>query len=483
MSLTHKTTIGVLWNFAEQLGRRGISVVITLLLARFLAPEDFGLIAMMAVFLTVGSSLMDSGFAQALIRMQNAKQVDFNTAFYANLVLGALAYALLFMAAPYIATFYDEPRLINLVRVASVGVVISSFNVVQSAILSRALNFKVQLEAALPAGLISGGVAVGLAYSDYGVWALVVQMLLGSLVTAIILWHRQGWRPSMSFCSHSLRQMYGFGYRLFLSGLLDTVFTNLYLIVIAKLFSASIAGYYFFAVKIKEVLISQLVSSIQKVTYPALASVQDDDARLKSGYRKVIAVTTFMLFPAMTLTAALAEPIFEVLLPERWASAAVYLQLMCLAALLTPLHSINLNILKVKGRSDLFLYLEIVKKLVAVGILFVAYRHGVIGILMGQIVSSVLAYLPNSYFSRKLIGYPPREQMADFMPGLLLALAIGGATYAVVQIELLSALGELLILAGVSVSLYILGAHILRLEAYGLARELLIKRGMAKGGR
>ena len=481
MSLRKKTITGIIWNFAQQIGRRGIGIVITLLLARFLAPADYGLVAMMAVFLDVANRLMDSGFKQALIRLESAWQTDLNTAFYANLGLGAVSYALLFLAAPLIAGFYDEPRLIELIRVAGLGILINAFQVVQSAILSRELNFKAQLQATIPAGIISGIVAVGLAYAGLGVWALITQMLLSSLITTALLWRLQGWRPALSFSRRSVGSMYNFGYKLFLSGLLDTVFRNISVIVIAKLFAASITGYYFFANKLNDLVIAQFAGSIQNVTYPALASIQGDDKRLKAGYRNVIQMTTFMLFPSMLFLAALAEPLFDFALPDKWFPAVLYLQLMCIAGFMYPLHSINLNILKVKARSDLFLYLEIIKKAMAVIILFICYRYGVIGILIGQIIGSVLAYIPNSYFSSMLINYTVREQMADFMPGLALsgvvALVIYGTGLLIhwPTIVKLSALG---LAAGI---LYLAGAHLLKLQAYVLARQMLTAR-MSRSG-
>lgn len=428
-SLSKKTTTGILWNFSEQLARRGIGIIVTLLLARFLVPEDFGLIAMMAVFLAVGGSLMDSGFREALIRLDNITQEDYATAFYANVLLGVVSYAILFAAAPTIASFYEEPRLVELIRVAALTIVVTSFQVVQVASLSRKLNFKVQLKASLPASLLSGGIAVLLAYNGWGVWALVVQNLLNALLHTVLLWRIEGWRPTWQISWLSLKGMYSFGHKLFLAGVLDTVFQNLYVIVIAKIFSASTAGLYFFANKIKELVVQQLVNSIQKVTYPALASVQNDDARLKLGYRKIVILMTMMLFPGILFTAALAEPIFQILLPEKWLPAVPYFELLCVASLMIPLHSINLNILKVKGRSDLFFYLEIVKKSVNALVLFLTYQHGVYAILLGQITTSYLNYIPNSYFSDKLLNYGMREQAKDFIPVMLIALMAAAVGY------------------------------------------------------
>lgn len=474
--LANKTMAGIAWNFFEQLLRRGIGVLVTLLLAYFLTPEDFGLVSMMTVFLALGASLMESGFKQALIRFKDITQVDFDTAFYANIVLGLVSYLLLFVSAPYIAIFYEQPALVVLIRVAALGVVINSLQVVQLAILNRQLNFKLQLQVNLPASFISGFVAVILGYFGWGVWTLVVQMLLAASLATILLWMQNLWRPSLSFSYASLSNMYNFGYKLFLSGVLDTVFKNMYVVVIAKFFSANIAGFYFFAEKIKELLISQLVSSVQTVTYPALSTLQDDDIRLKAGYQKVISMTTFMVFPVMLFTAALAQPVFEFLLPQKWWSAVIYLQLMMIASVLYPIHSINLNILKVKGRSDLFLYLEILKKVMIVLIFWFSFRYGVVGILIGQIVSSVLAFIPNSYFSYTLIGYSIKEQLSDFMPGLMLSGVIAGFVFYLQQALQWNPIFELITLGSIAMCLYLLGAYLLKLQAFILIKDLLMKK-------
>jgi O-antigen/teichoic acid export membrane protein len=476
MSLAKKTTFGVIWNFAEQLCRRGIGVVITLLLARFLTPEHYGLIAMMQVFLALGQSLMDSGFSQALIRLPNAKQVDFNTAFYSNIALGIFSYLILFLCAPFIAEFYDKPELIFLIRVASFAIIISSFQVIQVANLSRELNFKVQLKANIPSAMISGTIAVILAYYDFGVWALIVQMILAAFFTTCFLWYYQGWRPTISFSKQAFIRMFRFGYKLFLSGILNTVFENLYVIVISKLFTASIAGYYFFADRIKKLIASQIIQSIQKVTYPALATLQEDDVRLKNGFRKIIAVISFIYFPAMLFLAATAPLLFEIFLPQKWYSAIPYLQLMCFAGLLLPLHTINLNIIKVKGRSDLFLFLEVIKKVITLTIIFISYRFGVYGILVGQICSSIICYLPNSYFSAKLIGYSVREQLSDILPILLLAFVSALTGYLSIQYTSSQPILKLVFSLTAGIMTYLFTANIFRFSALMMAKDLFKKK-------
>ncbi|MFC3285498.1 lipopolysaccharide biosynthesis protein [Litchfieldella rifensis] len=438
LSLVNKTTIGVVWSFTEQLGRRGVGVLVTLLLAKFLTPEDFGLVAMMAVFLALGQSLMDSGFRQALIRLKNITQADFNTAFYANLVLGLLSYFILYLSAPLIAEFYEEPRLTDLIRVASFAIIIHAFQVVQIASLSRDLNFKAQLKTSLPSSIISGCVAVFMAYLGVGVWALVMQMVLASFLHTVLLWYVQGWKPTLTLSRKSLVGMYKFGYKIFLSGVLETIFKNIYVIVIAKIFSANIAGLYFFADRIRELIISQLIYSVQTVTYPALSRKQNDIESLKRGYRRVIQVTSFVYFPIVALLAALAEPIFLILLSEKWYDAHLYFQLLCLASVLSPLNSINLNILRVLGRSDILLGLQVFKKILLVIFLWAGLKYGVIGVLVAQIVQSVVAYYPNKYYSEKLIGYSFREQWEDIRLQLLISLTLGWAvlfSYTLLEIQ------------------------------------------------
>lgn len=473
MSLAKKTTVGVIWNFGEMMSRRGLSVVITLLLARFLTPDDYGLIAMMGVFTTVATELMESGFRQALIRKSEAKQVDFNTAFYTNIGLGLLSYLALFLSAPLISTFYEEPRLTLLIRVVGITIVISSLQVVQSATLNRDLKFKAQLQVTIPATIVSGIIAVIMAYTGYGVWALIAQMVSSSILVTIFLWALKLWRPTTEVSWESFREMYGFGSKLFLSNLLDIVFQNIYVIVIAKIFEATVAGQYYFAKKIRDITITQFVKTIQVVTFPALSKLQDDEVALKSGYRKVIKITTYLLFPGMLFLAALSEPFFVLLLNEKWIPAVPYLQLLCIGGLMYPLHSINLNILQVKGRSDLILNLEIFKKIFTAVILYLSIPYGVVGILEGQVIAAVLSYLPNSYYSGKLIDYPASEQIRDFVPSFILSGIIAIIVYLTVDMFVMPAYLELFVYGAFAGIAYIGASYLFKLEEINIAEKLI----------
>lgn len=473
MSLSTKTIVGVIWNFGEQLLRRGVQVFTTLLLAFFLTPEAYGLVAVMAVFIAIATTVMDSGFKQALIRLSDIQEKDLSTAFWTNLALGGLAYLLLFIAAPFVANFYEEPQLVLLLRVTGIVVVINSFKIVQEAVFSRDLNFKVQLKANLPAAIISSLSAIAFAYLGYGVWALVAQMQIFAIISVLSLWNYSKWRPSLIFNWQSFLAMYDFGYKLLLSGLLDIVFKNIYVIVIAKLFTSGITGLYFFATKIIEILDTQLVTAIQNVTYPALAKVQNNNDKLKEGYRKVVILTTFIVFPVFTCLAALATPIFHAVFPERWWPAIPYIQLLCLGGMFYPLHSINLNVLKVKGRSDLFLYLEIVKKALVALVLFFSLRYGIYGILIGKAIITIVAYIPNSYLTAKLINYPITEQVRDFFPSFLLSILVAAVLYGFVLYLQWSEWLVLFVFIPLGIIIYLFLAYIFRMRSMSILLSLL----------
>lgn len=483
MSLQHKTAHGVFWNFLELTGRRGIGVLVTILLARFLAPDDYGLIAMVSVFFAIANNLMNAGFQQALIRKKEATPEDYSTMFYTNIALGLLAYFLLFISAPAIADFYGQIRLILILRIVGLVVVVNSLQIVQVVDLTRRIDFKTQFKVTVPAGIISGTVAVFMAMNGMGVWSLIAQMILSPVIITLSLWKLNSWRPSLVFSTDSFKELFGFGSKLFLSGMLDIIFVNLYVIIIARLFSATLTGYYFFAKKVREIILQQFSGSIQKVTYPALASIQDDPVRLKNGYRKVIQAIVYLIFPGMIFLAVLAEPLFAVLLNPKWLPAVPYLQLLCIAGLVYPLHVVNLNILKVKGRSDLFLYLEIVKKVMVTIVVFFSVRYGVTGLLIGQIVTSILAYIPNSYFSAKLINYPMREQLKDVFPAFCVASLSAGGILAIRWLFFQGNTGllSLLVQGSMGVLLYILMAWICKLETQRMLFSMVMSKYGKKG--
>lgn len=479
-NLRHKTVAGIIWTFLSQLFSVGIQTVTTLVLAWFLLPGDFGLVAMVTVFFVIAHSMVDSGFSQALIRKKEVSQADYSTVFYTNLVLGVLTYALLFVSANFIASFYNEPRLAVLVRVVGLTVIINSFQLVQISELTRKLDFKTQFRVTLSSSIFSSIVAIFMAVTGFGVWSLVAQMLISTFASTVLHWIFNNWRPSNEFSVESLSEMFGFGSKLLASGLIDTTFQNIYVIIIGKLFSATLVGYYFFALRIQQLIISQLTDTVQKVTYPVLSIVQDDNTSLKEFYRKIIQVVTYVVFPCLIALAVLAKPLFSVMLKDDWLPAVPYLQLLCIAGLLYPLHAINLNILKVKGRSDLFFYLEIIKKLIVVVTILISIHFGIFGILIGQIFTSVLAYIPNSYFSVKLIDYSLSEQLHDFVPSLLLAIAMGAFMYFAGLALPIGEFASVFVIGLLGGIFYVLTSYLLKMPAQILMLQILKDQHLKK---
>ncbi len=446
MSLHRKTAVSVLWNMIEQIGKRGITGIVTVLLARFLAPEDFGLIAMITVFIQIANSIMDSGFRQALIQKKNIDDNDLCTVFYSNILLGLISYILLFLTAPFVAKFYNEPRLILLIRIIGISIIINSFKIVQEAVLSKKLDFKSIVFASLPGTIVSGIIAIILAYNGFGVWSLVFQMIIYSLVNSFFLWRSYRWQPKLIFSIKSFERLYSFGSKLFLSGILNIIFQNIFIIVIAKIFSPKEAGYYFFAFKLQQIVVFQLNDSLNKATFSALSLIQNDQDKLKQGIRELISVLTFIIFPVVLFSSALAYPIFKVFLSPTWLPAHIYMQLLFLAGMIIPLHTINLNILRVKGRSDLFLLLSVIKKIIVSLVLFVSFKYGIIAILVGQIITSFINYIPNSFFSKRLINYSVSEQLNDVMLPFISSSVISLILYLLVGNLNFSDLLELLLL-------------------------------------
>lgn len=471
----NRIAIGVVWSFAEQLARRGISFVTSLILAQFLLPEDFGLVAIVAVVSAIANSTMESGFRETLIRVDDASEKDFNTAYYSNLVLGAIVYLAVFVVAPFVAVYYQDARLTELIRVAGLTILCNMFQIVPGAIFIRQLNFAAQFRVSIVSGAASALIAIALVFLGVGVWALIFQMLTSALISALMFRMMCAWRPQLLFCRISLARLFDFGSKIYLSSLLEIVFSNIYVLFIAKLFMAGAAGLYFFAEKIRDTLLSQIVTSIQTVTYPALSALQNDPLRLKSGSREVMLVTTFMVFPAMSLVSVLSFPLFKVFFPETWWPAAAYLQLMSIAGALYPLHAINLNFLKVKGRSDLYLYIEILKKVISVAVLIACMPFGVVGILIGQIVGSLVAYFANSYFSESLIGYSPLEQITDFMPALVLSCVLALVCYLCMLYLGWPDIVNIIVFGGGFIVSYIIVAHLMEMRAYVLAKETIVR--------
>ena len=476
-SLKQKTVTGIIWSTLERFSVQGIQFLVMIIMARMLTPDDYGLVGMLAVFIAVSQSLIDSGFSQALIRKQDRTETDNSTVFYFNIVVGFLLYGILFVAAPLIADFYNEPQLTAITRVIGLSVLFNSFVVVQRALLTIKIDFKTQAKAATAAAVISGIVGIWMAYSGYGVWAIVAQQLINLGINALALWILTSWRPRCTYSWQSFHQLFGFGSKLLASGLIDTIYQNIYLIIIGKLFSASDLGYYTRAHQFTDFPSSNLTGIIQRVTYPVLCSIQNEDERLANVYRRFLRISAFVIFPLMMGLAAVAKPLILILLKEQWLFTASLLSIICFQMIWYPVHAINLNLLKVKGRSDLFLKLEIYKKIIGVIILCITIPMGLIAMCVGGFFSSMAALIINTYYTGKLIGVGYFRQMRDLMPTFFLSVSMGVLVYLLIQYIVLPPSLQLIIGILWGIIYYTLMARILNFsEFYDLLNLLKRKK-------
>lgn len=428
-SLKNKTVKGTIWSTLERFSVQGIQFIVMIIMARILTPADYGLVGMLAIFIAVSQSLIDSGFSQALIRKQDRSEIDNSTVFYFNIVVGLILYLILFLSAPLIADFYNEPQLIPITRIIGLSLVFNSFAVVQRALLTIKLDFKTQAKASFVGAIISGAIGITMAYTGFGVWAIVWQQISNLVTVTVLLWILSHWKPVWAYSWKSFRELFGFGSKLLASGLLNTIFNNIYLIVIGKFFKATDLGYYTRAHQFTDFASSNITGIFQRVTYPVLCTIQDDNQRLSDVYRRLLKTSAFIIFPLMMGLAAIAKPMVISFLTEKWLFSALIIQILCFAQMWYPIHAINLNLLQVKGRSDLFLKLEIIKKTITVVLLCITLPLGLIPMCIGMIASSLVALVINTRYTGQLINLGFFRQMKDLMPTLLLSLVVGVTVY------------------------------------------------------
>lgn len=432
--LKQKTVKGTVWSAVERFSVQGVQFIVMIVMARILTPEDYGLVGMLAIFLAVSQSLIDSGFSQALIRKMDRTEIDNCTVFYFNIVVGLVLYLTLYFLAPLVAKFYDAPAITSIMRVICISVIINSLVVVQRALYTVNIDFKTQAKASLSAAIVSGIIGITMAYKGFGVWSIVTQQLTNLGVNAGLLWLFSKWRPRLLYSWKSFRELFSFGSKLMLSGLLDTLYKNIYTLVIGKVFNASSLGHYTRAHQFADFPSSNLTGIMQRVTYPVLCNIQEDDERLKNVYRRFLKLSAFIIFPLMLGLSAVSEPFVEIFIGRQWSYCSSLLQILCFSMMWFPIHAINLNLLQVKGRSDLFLRLEVIKKIIGIAILCVTIPMGLTVMCFGQIVSSIIALTVNTYYTGKLIGVGFFKQMKDLLPTTLLSLVMFAIVFTVVHL-------------------------------------------------
>lgn len=427
--IKRKAVHGVFWSSVDRFATQGISFFFSIILARILAPKDYGVVAMIVVFTAIAQAFVDSGFSNALIRKPDLKEKDLSTAFYFNIVVGVVCYGILFIVSPFIADFYDTPILSPIIKITALSVPFHSLCVVQRAILTKKVDFKTQAKVSIICTIVSGILGIYLAYRDYGVWSLVVQGTFAAIVNCALLWLLSKWRPALQFSKESFKYLWGYGSKLLASGLLDTTYNNIFPIVIGKFYSPAQLGLFSRAQSYSSLLSSNITGVLQRSTFPVLSMIQDDDERLRIDYRRLLRMSAYIIFPLMIGLAVLARPLVITMITAKWEACVTYLQVICFAMMWFPIHAINLNLLQVKGRSDLFLRLEIIKKIIGVSIMCVTIPMGVLAMCCGMVCSSVICLIVNTYYTGKLINIGYLRQMQDLLPIFAAALAMGGLAY------------------------------------------------------
>ena len=478
--LKNKTINALLWSATERFSLQGIQFVVSIILARFLLPEEFGLIAMLAIFIAMADSFVNCGFGHALIQKRGATHIDECSIFYINVFVGFIVAALLSLAAPWIADFYNQPQLILIIYALSFNLIFSAFGLVQVTLLSKHLNFKVQQKVSVISAIASGTIGVTMALIGYGVWSLVIMQLSNTVLRTSLLWLFSTWRPSWTFSSNSLRSMFVFGSRIFLVGLLNAFFVNIYSLVIAKLFSPMALGFYTRAESLQQLPVNSIAGVINQVTFPMLSSIQDDKPRLKRALSKALSMMELIVLPMMVGLAIVAKPLVVVLLTEKWLPIVPYLQLFCVIGVLYPIQLINLSVLNAQGRSDLFFRVQVIQYILIIVTVLFTYRWGITAMIYGKIVYSFIACYLCAYYTQKILGYSIIEQVRDLIPSLALSGLMGIGVYAVKYASITDELILLIAQIITGIVLYSSMCYFCRISSFMEIIKLIKSRGEIK---
>lgn len=425
MSLKKQALSGMFWTTIQQFGIQGINFLVTIILTRLLAPEAFGLIGMLGIFMGLGTALINGGLTQSLIRTVEPDEEDYSTVFYFNLIGSIIVYLLIFVSAPLIGDFYKQVLLSSIIRIYGITFIINAFSAVQTTRLTKDLDFKTQMKVSIPSLIIGSLVGVSMAYLGFGVWSLVWSSIVQALASVIQLWYWSKWKPLWIFNKNKFKRHFHYGIKMMFSSFLETIFSNIYTIIIGRFFSPAQVGYYNRANTLQMFPVGNISFIVTKVTFPLFATIQNDDVKLKEVYRRIMQMVIFLVVPILVIASILAEPLFRLLFTEKWLPAVPYFQILCLNGILYPIHSYNLQILQVKGRSDLFLRLEILKKIVYVMILPVSFQFGIFGLLYGSVLASIICFFINTHYSGMFLKYTSWEQTKDLLPIFAVGFFVG----------------------------------------------------------
>ncbi len=472
-SIKQKAIKGTKWSVIDNIASHAVPFLVGIILARILTPEEYGLMAIIMIFIAVFNSIVDSGFSSALVRKNNATERDYNTIFWFNLGISGLFFVILYFIAPFISQFFNKPELTNITRVMGVVILINGFAIIQRTLLTKSIDFKTQTKVSIISTATSGCVGISMAYCEYGVWSLVGQQITKQLLNTLLLWVFSKWRPKLQFSNSSFVELFSFGWKLLVSGLIDTIWRQIYQVVIGRFYSPEVLGQYGRADHFRALFSNNLSYVIQRVSYPVLCSIQDDNERLKQGYKKIITLTMYISFICMLGLASVAKPMILTLIGDKWLPSVEYLQIICFSGMLYPLHAINLNMLQVQGRSDLFLRLEIIKKIIAIAPILLGIFIDIYWMLIGGVITNFFAYYLNSYYSGKMLKYSMGEQLRDILPSFVIALFMSSCVYYVSFLDLKPLL-LLIVQLIVGVLLTITLSSIFKIRAYSELKSILL---------
>lgn len=475
-SLRDRSLTGFLWVLVDKVGSSLANFIVTIILARLLAPADFGLVAMVMVFFEISSSFIQSGIGFALVREKTITELDKSTVFIFNLVTALVFYGLLYFAAPYIARFFEQPVLTAIVRIMGINLIISALAIIQHAVLTQQIDFRVQTKVRMGAVLASGICAVAMALNGWGVWSLIARIGVMELITTVLFWVINPWRLTLRFSTSSFRRLFGFGSVILAEALIDKVFRHLLQILIGKFYSAATLGFFTQANNFCNMASNSFLQAIQKVTYPVLARLQDDKVKLKDGYRQLIGVSSFIIIPVMALMGVLAEPLIVSLAGEKWLPSVPLLRLLCLGGAIYHLNAINLDVLLVLGRVDLSLKLEVIKKVILAVALIIGIQFGIYGMVIGQVAATYIALFINTYYSDLLLRYALAEQMKDVAPTVLFSLGTGAVVFILLQHTNTAALYQLLWAPVVGTGIYLTLHHWAKTREMALIKTFIIPK-------
>lgn len=452
------------WTILERGGVSGVQFIIQIILARLLLPEDFGIIALILVFIQISQSFVHSGFGQALIQKKDVTDEDYSSVFYLTLCIALVFYCILYLSAPFIAGFFSQPLIAPVIQVLGISLFFGAVNIVQNAIIARTFQFRKLFFSSLGAIIFSGTVGLAMAYTGCGVWSLVGLQITSIVSLCAIMWVTVQWRPKLLFSLSRLKILFSFGWKLLVSGLIDTSYNNLSTLVIGKIYPASMLGYYTKGQEFPNFLVGNINSSIQAVMFPAYSRNQDNKPLVMNIMRRGLKTSSFLVFPAMAGLAAIAEPLVKLLLTDKWLMAVPFLQIFCAVYALWPIHTVNLQVINSLGRSDIFLKLEVVKKVVGISVLAITILIGIYAIALGMVFTGFIATFINSYPNKKLLNYSFVDQWKDLMPASILSLVMFGVVYSILLFSL-PAWPTLILQIIVGVAVYGGLAWLLRLDS------------------